>query len=209
MEQIVVGMADCRVAGDPEQVLATFALGSCIGLSIYDARARVGGLLHYMLPDSGIDSVRGRENPFMFADTGIPLLIEKVCSKGADRRQLIAHAAGGASIMDPNNVFDIGKRNHLALRKILWKAGVLLSGEAVGGTTSRTVRLEVGTGNLWIQEGCGPRELVTRWSRSVGSAPATPRPEAATRLASAPNTGTPPLWTQKGETSGLPGLNRR
>ena len=120
-----------------------------------------GGLLHYMLPDSGIDPARGRENPFMFADTGIPLLIERVCAQGANRRQLVAHAAGGASIMDPNGVFDIGKRNHLALRKILWKAGILLSGEAVGGTSSRTVRLEIGSGRLWLQEACGERALVS------------------------------------------------
>src|SRR5262245_34875401 len=158
-------MADCRVATVPGQVLATFALGSCIGLSVYDPRARVGGLLHYMLPDSTIDPARGRENPFMFADTGIPLLIEIVCAKGASKRGLVAHAAGGASIMDPNNVFDIGKRNHQALRKILWKAGVLLSSEAVGGGNSRTVRLEIGTGNLWLQEGCGQRELVPGFPR--------------------------------------------
>ncbi|MDE3167145.1 MAG: chemotaxis protein CheD, partial [Acidobacteriota bacterium] len=153
MEQIVVGMADCRVAAEAGKVLATFALGSCIGLAVYDPRAAVGGLLHYMLPDSAIDPARGRENPFMFADTGIPRLIEEVCAKGASKRQLVAHASGGASIMDPHNVFDIGKRNHQALRKILWKAGILLSGEEVGGDQSRTVRLEIGSGNLWLQTG--------------------------------------------------------
>ena len=160
MEQIIVGMADCKVAKDPGQVLATYALGSCIGLSVYDPKAAVGGLLHYMLPDSGIDPARSRENPFMFADTGIPKLLEAVCGQGAQRRRLIAHAAGGASIMDPQAVFDIGKRNTLALRKILWKAGILLAGEAVGGGNSRTVRLEVSTGRLWLQEGGGQKALV-------------------------------------------------
>jgi len=204
MEQIVVGMADCRVASGSDQMLATFALGSCIGLSVYDARASVGGLLHYMLPDSGIDPARGRENPFMFADTGIPLLIERVCAQGANKRHLVAHAAGGASIMDPNGVFDIGKRNHLALRKILWKAGILLSGEAVGGSNSRTVRLEVGSGRLWLQEACGQRELVSGFPRG------TPAPTHAVTPAAVPPaalvTGT---WRQKGELNGLPGLNRR
>jgi len=160
VEQIVVGMADCRVACEAGQVLATFALGSCIGLSVYDARAGVGGLLHFMLPDSTIDPVRGRANAFVFADTGIPRLIEQVCAKGADRRRLAAHAAGGSSILDPHHIFDIGRRNHLALRKILWKCGVLLSGEAIGGTASRTVRLEIGTGRLWLREGGAERELV-------------------------------------------------
>ena len=206
MEQIVVGMADCRVAGGGDQVLATFALGSCIGLSVYDARAGVGGLLHYMLPDSTIDPVRGKENPFMFADTGIPLLIERVCARGATKRQLVAHAAGGASIMDPNNVFDIGKRNHLALRKLLWKAGILLSGEAVGGGNSRTVRLEIGSGKLWVQEGCGPKELVAGFPR--GAAPrVAPQPVSREAVATA-GTG-PALWGQKGEFHGVPCTHRR
>jgi len=199
MEQIVVGIADCRVASQAGQVLVTFALGSCIGLSIYDARAKVGGLLHYMLPDSAIDPVRGRDNPFMFADTGIPLLIGQVCAKGAKRGQLVAHAAGGASIMDPNNVFDIGKRNYIALRKILWKTGILLNSEAVGGGNSRTVRLEVETGRLWLQEGCGQREMVRGFLK-------IPQAEAAARHASI---AAVPKLTTRGEGYGLPGLNRR
>jgi chemotaxis protein CheD len=160
VEQIIVGVADCRVGHTPGQVLATFALGSCIGLSVYDPKAAVGGLLHYMLPDSTIDPVRGRENPYMFADTGIPKLVEQVCGHGASRRRLVAHAAGGACIMDPRGVFDIGKRNYLALRKILWKAGILLAGEAVGGKNSRTIRLEIDSGRLWLQENGGQKELV-------------------------------------------------
>ena len=161
MGQIVVGMADCRVAAAPDEVLATFALGSCIGLSMYDGKAGVGGMLHYMVPDSTIDPARGRITPCMFADLGIPLLLQQMRAKGAHPRNLVAHAAGGASIMDPNNIFDIGKRNYLALRKLLWKTGVLLSGEAVGGNHSRSVRLEIGSGRLWVRESGGPQELVS------------------------------------------------
>lgn len=160
MEQIVVQMADCQVADVPGQVLATYALGSCIGLLVHDSQANVGGLLHFMLPDSNIDPVRGRENPFMFADTGIPLLLDRVCQKGASPRRLIVHAAGGAQMMDPKNVFEIGKKNYLAMRKILWKKGILLHAEAVGGVNSRTVRLQIGSGRVWLQEGGEQRELV-------------------------------------------------
>ena len=148
MEQIVVGMADCRVGDASSQVLATYALGSCIGLAIHDPKAAVGGLLHFMLPDSAIDPARGRENPWMFADTGIPRLLAEVCARGAVKRRLVVRAVGGASMMDPENVFDIGRRNYQAMRKILWKAGVLIHAEAVGGARSRTVRLEVGSGKL-------------------------------------------------------------
>lgn len=160
MEQIIVGMADCKVGKAAGQVLATYALGSCIGLSVYDPQACVGGMLHYMLPDSGIDPARSQKNPYMFADTGIPMLLEQVCGQGASRRRLVAHAAGGASIMDPQAIFDIGKRNYLALRKILWKAGILLAGEAVGGGNSRTIRLEIASGRLWLQENGGEKHVV-------------------------------------------------
>jgi len=159
MDQIVVGMADCGISIVPGQVLITYALGSCIGLAAHDPKAGVGGLLHFMLPDSSIDSARGRENPFMFADTGIALLFDALARRGANKRRLVVHAAGGAQIMDEANVFEIGKRNYLATRKILWKAGILLQGEAVGGVNSRTMRLEVGSGRVWLQESGTRREM--------------------------------------------------
>ena len=158
-QQIVVGVADCRTSSVNGQVLATYALGSCIGLAVYDPQAVVGGLLHFMLPDSALDPARSRANPFMFADTGVAALLARVCEQGANRRRLMAHAAGGASILDAEGVFDIGKRNYLALHKVLWKAGILLSGEVVGGNQSRTVRLEIGTGRFIINEGGAQREL--------------------------------------------------
>ena len=160
MEQIVVGMADCRIGDAPGQVLATYALGSCIGLAVHDATAGVGGLLHFMLPDSGIDRGRSRDNPWMFADTGIPMMLQQVLARGASKRRLTVRAAGGASMMDLENVFDIGRRNYLAMRKILWKAGVMVHGEAVGGVRSRTVRLEIGSGKFLVQEAGEVRELV-------------------------------------------------
>jgi chemotaxis protein CheD len=152
-------VADCRTANRPEEVLATYALGSCIGLAVYDRQAMVGGLLHYMLPDSALDPARARDNPFMFADTGVPLLIERVCGQGANKRRLVASAAGGANVMDPNNFFDIGRRNYLALRKVLWKTGVLLAAEACGGNHSRSVRLELDSGRFWLHERGTQREL--------------------------------------------------
>ena len=169
MEQIVVGMADCRIGDAPGQVLATYALGSCIGLAVHDAKAGVGGLLHFMLPDSTIDRARSRDNPWMFADTGIPMMLDRVCARGASKRRLTVRAAGGASMMDQENVFDIGRRNYLAMRKILWKAGVMVHGEAVGGVRSRTVRLEIGSGKFLIQEAGEVRELAAGFPK-VGAA---------------------------------------
>jgi chemotaxis protein CheD len=168
--QIIVGMADCRIAQVSGDMLTTFALGSCIGLAVHDRKAAVGGLLHFMLPDSSIDSERARVNPYMFADTGIPLLLQQVFAKGATRRNLVVHAAGGAEMMDQGHIFEIGKRNYLAARKLLWKSGLLLSGEAVGGMNCRTLRLEVGSGLVTLHEAGSARGVPvpaakgeTRW----------------------------------------------
>ncbi|HLY18968.1 MAG TPA: chemotaxis protein CheD [Bryobacteraceae bacterium] len=152
MDSIVVGMADCQVSSSRDQVLVTYALGSCIAVTIHDPVAGVGGLLHYMLPESAISPAKAGENPYMFADTGIPLLFHRAYECGAQKRRLVVRVAGGAQVMDREGVFNIGKRNYLALRKILWKAGVLLQGEHVGGNLSRTVRLEVGSGRFWLRE---------------------------------------------------------
>jgi chemotaxis protein CheD len=161
-------MADCRIGDAPGQVLATYALGSCIGLAVHDAQAGVGGLLHFMLPDSSIGRDGRGENPWMFADTGIPRMLEQVCARGASKRRLTVRAAGGASMMDQENIFDIGRRNYLAMRKILWKAGVMVHGEAVGGIRSRTVRLEIGSGKFLIQEAGEVRELAAGFPKMGG-----------------------------------------
>ncbi len=148
MSNIVVGVGDCAWSSDPESVLITYALGSCIGLAAYDPVAKVGGLLHYMLPDSKIDPGKATGNPFMFADTGIPLLLNRLVEMGAVKRRLLLWAAGGAQVIDDNGVFNIGKRNHQALRRILWQAGLMLKSEQTGGTVSRTVKLEIGSGRF-------------------------------------------------------------
>lgn len=157
MSLVVVGVADCRVSNDPGAVLVTYALGSCIAVMIHDPVAGVGGLLHFMLPESSLDRAKAQQNPFMFADTGIPSLFHSAYQLGAEKRRLVVLAAGGAQIMDPEGRFNIGKRNCLAMRKIFWKAGVLVKTEEVGGTSSRTVRLEV-TGGAAFLRGPGEQE---------------------------------------------------
>ena len=99
----------------------------------------------------------------MYADTGIPRLFRSAYSLGADKKRMTVWLVGGAQVLDPAGVFNIGKRNHLACRKILWSAGVMIDGEEVGGTLSRTVRLDVNTGKLtWNNGGGAPQELAGR-----------------------------------------------
>lgn len=159
MNSVVVGVADCRISADRESVVVTYALGSCIAVIIHDPVAGVGGLLHYMLPESSLDRQKAQQNPYMFADTGIPKLFHAAYEMGADKRRLTVMVTGGAQVMDAAGVFNIGKRNHLAVRKILWKAGVMVHAEEVGGSQSRTVRLEISTGRVLIR-GAGEDERV-------------------------------------------------
>jgi len=170
MGDLVVGIADCQVSRSRQEVLVTYALGSCIAVAIHDPVAGVGGLLHFMLPESTISPAKAGQNPYMFADTGIPLLFRRAYECGAEKRRLVVRAAGGSQVMDKEGVFNIGKRNYLALRKILWKAGVLLQAEEVGGNISRTVRLDVGSGKFWLRgPGNTERELTSPASALKGA----------------------------------------
>lgn len=134
-----------------EDVLVTYALGSCVGVSIYDPVAKVGGLLHYMLPDSLLDPDKAKGKPAMFADTGIPLLFKSCYRLGAEKKRLTVKVAGGASILDDTNYFRIGQKNIMALRKIFWKNNVLIDREDMGKSCNRTLRLSLKTGQVFIK----------------------------------------------------------
>lgn len=146
----VIGVADAHVSRDPDLVLVTYALGSCIAVAIHDPVAGVGGLLHFMLPESSLDLAKAERQPCMFADTGIPLLFRSAYALGAEKQRLIVRLVGAAQVLNDAGLFNIGKRNYLAARNILRNAGVLVHAEAIGGVASRTVRLEVASGRLWL-----------------------------------------------------------
>lgn len=148
---MVIDIADLAVSADPTAHLITYSLGSCIGLTIWDPAAHVGGMLHYMLPDSQLSPEKARVTPGMFCDTGVPMLFRTAYELGASKHRLIVKVAGGSQLLDEAGIFNIGKRNYLALRKLLWKNGVLISGESVGGSISRTLKLEVATGEVSVK----------------------------------------------------------
>src|SRR5271168_3476582 len=165
----VVGIGDCKVSNDPADVLVTHALGSCIAVMIHDPVARVAGLLHYMLPESSLDPAKAKLKPFMFADTGIPELFHRTYALGGVKSRMIVMAAGGAQMLDPNGTFNIGQRNHTAMRKILWKAGVIVHKEEIGGTSSRTVRIDVGTGRVQLKTSGAPEQDMTVNAKGNGA----------------------------------------
>ncbi|MDX9785519.1 MAG: chemotaxis protein CheD [Desulfobacterales bacterium] len=148
---IIVGVSDMKASKDPDAVLVTYSLGSCIGVAVYDPVAKVGGLLHYMLPEASLDEEKARNNPFMFADSGIPLLFKTTYQLGAAKQRLRVVVVGGAQILDQKGFFNIGKRNHMALRKLFWKNKVMTDYEEVGGNVNRTIRLNIGTGDMLLK----------------------------------------------------------
>lgn len=155
MKSLIVGVGDCKVTSEAAAELVTYALGSCIAVGIWDPVSKASGLLHFMLPDSSVDPGGGADRPFRYADTGTPLLFRQTYEAGGVKRRLVVRIAGGAAVVDDGGVFSIGKRNYAALKKILWKAGVLIHGEAIGGTVSRNVRLESATGRFIVREAGG------------------------------------------------------
>jgi chemotaxis protein CheD len=170
MTSLTIGIGDCKISNDPDDVLVTHALGSCIAILIHDPVAKVSGLLHYMLPESGIDADKAAKRPFMFADTGIPMLFQGSFKLGAVKSRLVVMAVGGAQMLDPNGTFNIGQRNHMAMRKILWKAGVIVHKEEIGGTSSRTVRIDVASGRVQLRTAGEPeRDLVVNSKKNGAS----------------------------------------
>jgi chemotaxis protein CheD len=149
----VVGVADMAVSSSPDEFLVTYSLGSCIAVIIFDPVACVGGMLHYMLPESSLDPEKAKKNPCMFADTGITRLFKSSYQMGAKKENIVVKTVGGAQMLDPNGLFNIGKRNYLAMRKIFWKNNVGVAAEHVGGEVNRTVRLEMNTGRVVLKVG--------------------------------------------------------
>lgn len=149
--KIIVGVSDMKVSNKPGDVVVTYSLGSCIGLVLYDPVARVGGILHYMLPESSLDKEKAANRPFMFADTGIPRIFKQAYKFDAIKKRMRVSVFGGAQILDQKGFFNIGKRNHMALKKIFFKNNVLIDHEEVGGNVNRTVRLEIKTGDVYVK----------------------------------------------------------
>lgn len=151
MKKIRVKMADLNI-GKNSDILVTSGLGSCVGIALYDARSKIGGLGHIMLPE--IPSNRESANPAKYADSGIELLLDKLRKAGASTRRLRAKIAGGAQMFDfknSNSQMQIGARNIEAVKRILEKKGIKLLAEDVGKNYGRTMELHLKDGKVLIK----------------------------------------------------------
>ena len=154
-QRVVIGIGEAAVAG-PEATIVTHALGSCVAVCLWDPEARVGAMLHFLLPESRVNPDRAKKQPGTFADTGIPLLIQEAMQRGLNKKRCRAHLFGGAAVGAQGGL-DVGKRNALAARRLLWQHGIFIHAEALGGTDPRTVNFSVADGTYQVS--CG-RELV-------------------------------------------------
>jgi chemotaxis protein CheD len=158
--EIKVGMGDIAVARAPD-TLAIIGLGSCVGVALYYPKERIGGLAHIMLPDS--TRSRSHTSREKFADTGLPILLERLKKSGAEPLWMTARLVGGASMFKGNGpngsspMFNIGENNVRACREFLKKERIRLVGEEVLGTSGRTMRFDLATGKITVRfaDGCG------------------------------------------------------
>lgn len=141
------------VSSDPAERLVTEALGSDLGVLVHDPVAGVAGLLHAQLPSAEIDPEKAQKNPCIYVDSGVTELFKACYRAGARKERMVVKVVGGslASGTRPLDNFQIGKRNVLTLRKLLWKNDVALRAEHVGGNAVRSVALYVATGKVTVR----------------------------------------------------------
>jgi Chemotaxis protein; stimulates methylation of MCP proteins len=150
-QRVVVGVGDMAVSNNNLVTLSTYALGSCIGVVAYDPVVKVGGILHMMLPDSSISPEKASTQPAMFADTGLPLFFRSLAGLKAERSRLRIFVTGGACVLASHDNFKIGERNTKATLDYLAANGYRLRQQVTGGTTNRTVHLEISTGEMTLK----------------------------------------------------------
>ena len=149
--QIVVDFADMKCSNNPGGRITTSCLGSCVAVAIWDPEMHVGGVLQYMLPDSFLARDRALNNPFYFADTGIPLLFRKSYKLGADKSRLVTRLIGGADVLQPRDMLAIGARNQVAARTVLGKNGVQVRQEYLGGRHAMECTLFLEDGRVQVR----------------------------------------------------------
>jgi chemotaxis protein CheD len=151
-----VGIGEFAVSNNAEEMLSTVALGSCVAVCLWEPEAVVAGLLHFLLPDSSLNQARAQREPAVFADTGIAQLFHAAYALGAQKPRCQIRLVGGAEIgghrsPGTEGVFNVGRRNVIAARGILWRNGVLVEGEDIGGTVPRTLTLSVADGRVTVK----------------------------------------------------------
>ncbi len=142
-----VNSSEMKISNNPVETLVAFSIGSGIAIAVHDPVSGIGGILSFLLPDSSMSiGINPTRVPFMFADTGIPTFMNELCANNARCDRLKVVIAGGAHIIDQNGVYNIGEKNLAALKSGLDTYSLRIYHENTGGTSSRTLSLEIGSG---------------------------------------------------------------
>ena len=151
-DNVVVGISDFKLTKDPN-ILVTHALGSCVGICLYDNALKMGGLAHIMLPDSS-QFASTQINRMKFADTAIADLLKALQLFGSDTRRVTAKIAGGAqmfAVQENSTIGSIGARNIQSVKKALKEYRISIIAEDTGLNYGRTVYFDLNTGIMKIQ----------------------------------------------------------
>jgi Chemotaxis protein; stimulates methylation of MCP proteins len=149
---LVVGISDYKLSKNPE-VIVTYALGSCVGICLYDNRTKIGGLSHIMLPESSMFN-KSDLNRMKFADTALVDLVRDLRKLGADIRRLTAKIAGGAQMFEVQQgsmIGTIGDRNVKSVKTVLNSLRIPIIAEDTGLNYGRTVYFDLETGIMKVQ----------------------------------------------------------
>jgi chemotaxis protein CheD len=147
--QVIVAVGELAAVAHPS-VLITQALGSCVGLTLWDPLIRVGGMAHIMLPSASDSALEG--HPTRFATRAVPMLVQRMVELGSPRRRLVAKLAGGAAMFGGDSgIATIGDRNTAEVREQLKKLGIPVRAEDTGGSHARTIELRLDTGILLVR----------------------------------------------------------
>ncbi len=144
-----IGIGEHLVSGRSMDILVTYGLGSCVAVLLHDARRKVGGMIHCMLPLSTDNRERAQDKPALFVDTGVPMLLRGLEKRGCLQSDIRARLCGGGAMM--HDLFNIGAKNIAAARAQLHALQIPIDLEDVGGAYSRTVFMQVGSGAAIIK----------------------------------------------------------
>lgn len=147
-----VNFCDLKISQNPAETLVAFSIGSGIVVSIYDPVTKAGGMLSFVLPESlAMLPERAERHPCMFADTGLPALLEALLDIGAKTENIKVVIAGGAQILGQKDEFNIGLKNCQAVSAFFKNNDLIIDYEDTGGISRRTLSLDIGSGCNIIQ----------------------------------------------------------
>lgn len=153
--EVKIGIGDMKILkGDGS--LITYALGSCVGITLYDPVIKLGGLIHIMLPKSTGQVT----NPYKFADTGIENMLKKMALQNGVKHRYICKIAGGAQMFQMSGpIGNIGERNVASVKEILALHNIKITAQDTGQNYARTMLLDIQTGQVKVRT-IGRQEII-------------------------------------------------